>query len=65
MSSVGSSVQRNCSVYAVPVLGAAAVFAAQSTVTDDCSVARCRVSDTQLSPLFVTRMIRYVSGTPW
>ena len=31
----------------------------------DCSVARCRTPDTQLSPLFVTRMIRYVSGTPW
>ena len=46
-------------------LGAAAVFAAQSTVALDCSVARCRTPDPQLSPLFVTRMIRYVSGTPW
>ena len=46
-------------------LGALAVLFAQSTVALDCSVARCSVSDTQLSPLFVTRMIRYVSGTPW
>lgn len=46
-------------------LGALAILAAQSTVALDCSVARCRTPDTQLSPLFVTRMIRYVSGTPW
>lgn len=41
-----------------------AVFAVQSTVTEDCSVLRVSTSDKNVSPEAVTIRMRYVSGTP-
>ena len=61
---VGTNVAANCSRYPTDCKGGFAVFAVQSTVTEDCSVLRVSTSDKNVSPEAVTIRMRYVSGTP-